>query len=97
MPAAYLISESEVTDPALMQEYSEKAGPTIAPYGGELIASTTDVAHMDGIWKPPRVVIIRFPSMEKAKAWYNSSAYQAVVHMRFRAANSSVFFVEGVD
>ena len=97
MPAAYLVSHSEVHDPALMQEYAKLAGPTSGPYGGELLASSTEVAHMDGAWKPSRLVIFRFPSMEKAKAWYNSPEYQAIVDMRLKAAHSSLVFVEGVD
>ena len=97
MPAAYLISESDVTDPDLMQEYSEKAGPSVAAHDGELIAATTNVAHMDGMSKPPRIVIIRFPSMERAKEWYNSPEYQAALPLRFRACNSSVYFVEAVE
>ena len=97
MPAAYLISESLVTDQALMDEYGEKAGPSVAAYDGELIAASTDIAHMDGMWKPPRVVMIRFPSMERAKEWYNSPGYQAVLPLRFRASESSVYFVEAVE
>ena len=97
MPAAYLISESQVTDQALMDEYAEKAGPSVAAYGGELVAATTNVAHMDGMSKPPRIVIIRFESMERAKEWYNCAEYQAVLPMRFRASNSSVYFVEGIE
>ena len=97
MPAAYLISTSEVTDPELMQEYVEKAGPTSGPFGAELLAATTEVAHMDGTWQPSRVVLFRFPSMEKAKAWYNSPEYQAIVDMRLKAAESSLIFVEGAD
>ena len=97
MPAAYLISESQVTDQALMDDYGQKAGPSVAAYDGELIAATENVAHMDGMSKPPRIVIIRFPSMERAKEWYNSPEYQAVLPMRFRACNSSVYFVEGVE
>lgn len=97
MPAAYLISESQVFDQALMDEYAEKAGPSVAAHDGELIAATTNVAHMDGMSKPPRIVIIRFPSMERAKEWYESPDYQAVLPMRFRASNSSVYFVEAVE
>ena len=52
---------------------------------------------MDGMNKPPRVVIIRFPSMDRAKEWYNCAEYQAVLPMRFRACNSSVYFVEAVE
>ena len=97
MPAAYLISESQVTDQALMDEYAEKAGPSVAAHDGVLIAATANVAHMDGMSKPPRIVMIRFPSMERAKEWYNSPEYQAVLPMRFRAANGSVYFVEAVE
>ena len=38
MPAAYLISESQVTDQALMDEYAKKAGPSVAAHDGELVA-----------------------------------------------------------
>ena len=41
--------------------------------------------------------MIRFPSMEKAKEWYNCPEYQAVLPMRFRASNSSLYFVEAVE
>ena len=97
MPAAYLVSTSEVHDSELMQDYVEKAGPTGGPYGAELLASTTEVAHMDGSWTPSRVVIFRFPSMERAKAWYNSPEYQAIVDMRLKAAESSLILIEGAD
>lgn len=97
MPAAYLVSTSEVKDQELMQDYAEKAGPTIGPYGAELLAATTEVAHMDGSWKPSRVVLFRFPSMERARAWYNSPEYQAIVDMRLKAAESSLIFIEGAD
>ena len=97
MPAAYLVSTSEVKDQELMQDYAEKAGPTIEPYGAELLAATTEVAHMDGSWKPSRVVLFRFPSMERARAWYNSPEYQAIVDMRLKAAESSLIFIEGAD
>ncbi len=97
MTAAYLIAESEITDPELMQSYAEKAGPTVEAHGGTLIAGGAEIAHMDGMWKPPRVLVFRFPSMAAAKAWYNSPEYQAVLPMRFKAANSSLIFVEGAD
>ena len=36
--AAYFIAQYVVKDPALYGEYQQGAGPTIAKYGGELVA-----------------------------------------------------------
>ncbi len=93
MGLAYLIAESDVTDAELMQSYAEKARETFEEYGGKFVAGGNEVAHMDGLWKPPRVVIISFPSMESAKAWYSSPEYQELLPMRYRAANSSLIFI----
>lgn len=100
--AAYLFAGNDVTDLAKMKQYVEAAGPTLAPYGAKLLAPAVPhlatggpVVHREGSFKPSRVVIIEFPSMEKALAWYNSPAYQAVIKLRLEGSVGSLFFVEG--
>ncbi len=96
--AAYLIGKSTVTNPALMEEYVNKAGPTLAGTDAKLLVSgECEIAHMDGDWKPDRLVIIEFPSMAAAKEWYHSPAYQEIAHMRLEASEGGLVFVEGVD
>ena len=48
---------------------------------------------------PPRArtVMLEFPSIEKAKTWYNSLEYQSVGGMRHQASEGRGFVVEGLD
>jgi len=101
--AAYLIAGNDVTDLATMKKYCEAAGPTLAPFEGKLLAPDMDhiatggkIVHSEGPWKPKRVVVIEFPSMEKALAWYKSPAYQAIIGLRLQASVGSLLFAEGV-
>ena len=45
----------------------------------------------------PRVVVLRFPTMEKAKAWHNSAEYEGPKELRHASANARMIVVEGVD
>jgi len=100
--AAYLIAGNEVTNPESMQKYVDAVGPTLAPYKAELLAPMPDqlvmggtVVHREGDFKPSRVVIVKFPDMETAQAWYDSPEYQAVVGFRLDGSEGSLFFAEG--
>ena len=100
--AAYLIAGNDVTDPESMQKYIEGVGPTLEPYGAELLAPMPEdlvmggkVVHREGDFKPSRVVVVKFPSMEKAQAWYDSPEYQAVVGFRLAGSEGSLFIAEG--
>ena len=83
--AAFFIAQYQVTDAALYGEYSAGAGPTLKQYGAELIAFDSAAEPIEGDAPGPQTVIIRFESTEAAKAWYNSSEYQAVVGKRLAA------------
>ncbi len=81
--AAYLIVEHSITDPEKFEEYRIKVGPMIARHGGRYL--TKGGAHKfpeGGHWKPERVVIIEFPSMEALNAWYGSPEYQPLIVLR---------------
>ena len=83
--AAYFIAQYVVNDPALYGEYGAGAGPTVAQYGGEVIAFDVAAETMEGEPPGPQTVIIKFEDADKAKAWYNSDEYQAVVGKRLQA------------
>ncbi|WP_432838477.1 DUF1330 domain-containing protein [Dactylosporangium sp. CA-092794] len=44
-----------------------------------------------------RVVIIRFPSVERAKAWYHSPEYTELREQRLRAASGPLLLTAGLD
>jgi len=83
--AAFFIAQYQVNDTSLYQEYSAGAGPTLAAHGAELVAYDVAAETIEG--QPPgaQTVIIKFETAEKAKAWYNSDDYQAVVGKRLAA------------
>ncbi len=68
--AAYLIVQVEVTDPDTFEEYRKQVPGTLAAYGGEYIVRGGEMEIFEGEWPIPRLVIIRFASMEQARKWY---------------------------
>ena len=95
MPA-YIIANIEITDPALYDEYRKGVPATIARHGGRFIARGGPTASLEGAFVPKRIVIIEFPSMQAAKAWYASPEYAPLLALRQRASNGDLFAVEGV-
>ena len=95
-PPAYVIAEVEVTDPANMQKYGEKVPETLARFNHHYVVRSNKIQALEG--EPPKggVVVIAFDSAEKARAWYDSPAYEAIRPIRQGAAKSRIFIVEGV-
>lgn len=85
--AHFFIAQYEVKDGPLYAEYQGGAGPTLAQYGGELVAFDVAAETMEGTAPGPQTVIIKFESADAAKRWYNSSEYQAVVGKRLQATD----------
>ena len=83
--AAYFITQYQVNDAALYAEYGAGAGPTVAQYGGEVLVFDVAAETIEGEAPGPQTVVIKFDSTDAAKAWYESSEYQAVVGKRLSA------------
>ena len=94
--AAYLVVDIDVTDPAQFEEYKKLAPAAIAKYGGRYIIRGGAYEVIEGNWKPQRVTIVEFDSMEKGKAFYNSPEYQAAIKARKGAANMKMLLVQGI-
>lgn len=94
--AAYLIFQRDkTTDAAELKTYSGLAGATMAGhkatphvvYGPHEVLEGADIEG---------VVVLSFPTMEEAKAWYNSDAYTAARQHRFKGAEYRVVLVQGL-
>ena len=70
--AAYVIAEVNVTDPKLYDDYRKMVPPTVEKYGGRFIVRGGAVESKEGGWTPPRIVVLEFPSMERARAAHES-------------------------
>lgn len=92
-PAIY-VSEFEVTDPDGMKPYSANVENSFASFGGRYIVRGGGVVSQEGT-PSKRIVMIEFPSMAQALAWYDSPAYAQLKPIRHRYATSRVYTVQG--
>ena len=94
--AAYLIADIDVTDPEAYTEYRRTVGSSIAAFNGRFLARGGATVTLEGNWKPKRLVIVEFPSMDRLQAWYDSPEYAPALALRQRASVSSLVMTEGV-
>ncbi len=94
--AAYLVVDIEITNPAQFEEYRKLAPAAIAKYGGRYIIRGGAYEVLEGEWKPQRLTIVEFDSMEKAKAFYASPEYGAAKKARAGAAKFKALLVQGI-
>jgi uncharacterized protein (DUF1330 family) len=95
MPA-YFIVDNEVTDSAAFEEYGKQAPITVEKYGGRFLVRGGQIQTLEGDWRPKRIVVTEFPSIEQARRWYDSEEYRPLKVLRSRSARGSVILVEGV-
>jgi uncharacterized protein (DUF1330 family) len=94
--AAYVIVEIEVVDPVGYEEYKELAGASVKKYGGKYIVRGGATEVLEGDWKPKRIVLLEFESMQRARDWLNCEEYCEPRKMRHRTARTNMILVEGV-
>ena len=95
MPA-FVIVEIEVRDPEAY-ETSRSLGPTsLDAYGGKFIARGGATENLEGDWAPERIVVLEFPSLERARQWWGSPEYRDAKAIRMRAARTRMIATDGV-
>ena len=98
MPAAYLIVESQITDPEAFKRYMAAAPEAVKAFGGEYLVRGGRMQVLEGDWQPPRLTVLRFASFDEARAMYDSPAYVKARSLRMGVtACFNMVLVEGVD
>ena len=93
---AYVIADVTVTDPATMDEYRKQVPATVAKYGGRFLVRGGAHQTVEGEWKPTRLVVLEFPTMDAARRWYDSEDYREPKALRLRSGRTNLVMVEGV-
>jgi len=96
MPA-YLIVETDITDPEQYEQYKAASPGAIAAAGGRFLVRGGEMTVLEGDWQPKRLVLIEFDDLETAKRFYESEEYRAAMKLREGAANLNMVAVQGVD
>lgn len=99
MTAYCLFDNIEVTDPQRLAEYASRVGEIVARHGARYLATGGRVEVIEGSPTLHQPVLIEFPSLTDAHAWYNAPDYQELKQLRHSAVRTTAVFFEtpGVD
>lgn len=95
MPAYAIFIRDSLRDQAEFDIYAPKAGASTACHPVTPRAFYGAVETLEGL-NVEGAVILEFPTMADARAWYDSPAYQDALKHRKAAGDYRVFLVEGV-
>ncbi len=95
--SAYIIAEVKVHDAKLYEEYRGQVQATLDAYGGRFRVRGGKTELLEGDWSPPRLVVLEFPSMDDARAWWSSTEYAGPKALRQRSAVTQMILAEGAD
>jgi uncharacterized protein (DUF1330 family) len=94
MPKGYILITEDVHDPAGMVEYAKLAGKAMA--GSTLLSFDQKPEVLEGDWHGSQTVLLEFDSVDAAREWYHSDAYQEAVKLRQAAANCNGVILHGL-
>ena len=96
MPA-YMIVRVNISDMDQYRQYMQLTPPIVEKYGGRFIVRGAEKHILEGPDVPERIVVVQYPDVESALAFYNSPEYQAAIQVRADAAEASFVVMEGVE
>lgn len=94
---AYFILEIDVHDVEGMKPYLAQAEATLTPFASTPLVNGGTADAIEGDAPRGKIVVLRFGSIELARAWYASPAYREVLPYRLEAATNRAYFVEGLE
>jgi uncharacterized protein (DUF1330 family) len=98
MPYGYLLVTMNVSDPERYKQYMAEAPAAVKAFGGEYMVRGGKHETLEGEWNPHRIAVLRFPSYEKAKAFYQDQHYQQIRQKRLGATEYfNMVLVEGFE
>jgi uncharacterized protein (DUF1330 family) len=97
MPKGYVILTEAIRDRAGMDAYGEAAAPSMVGRNVSVIAVDRDPEVLEGEWHGDQTVVLEFESVEAARDWYTSAAYQAALPLRQAAADCNAVIISGFE
>jgi uncharacterized protein (DUF1330 family) len=94
--AAYLIVRMHADDPSLLKPYQAATPAIVAKYGGKFLVRGGQTVSLEGPEESRRIVVIEFPSLAEAEAYYRSPEYTEAHKLREGVAEAEFIAVAGV-
>jgi uncharacterized protein (DUF1330 family) len=96
MPAYAVAHLQDVHVGPEIVEYIRRIDETLAPFGGRFLIHGGPVEVLEGAWSGD-LIVIAFPSRDRARAWYASPAYRRILPLRTGNSKGDTFFIDGVS
>ncbi|OHV06399.1 hypothetical protein C1Y40_00709 [Mycobacterium talmoniae] len=93
MPKGYVILTEAIKDPEGMKAYAQAAGAAMGP--ASILSVDTAPQVIEGDWHGDQTVVLEFESVDAARAWYESEAYQKAAKLRQAAADCNAVILSG--
>jgi uncharacterized protein (DUF1330 family) len=94
--SAYVVVQVDIKDPVRYADYKEMVPASLEKYGGKFLVRGGKTHTMEGGWAPKRFVLVEFPTVEQAKAWWDSPEYRAARDLRQATSDSQLIIAEGI-
>ncbi len=94
-PKGYVILTEAIKDPEGMKAYAQAAGAAMS--GATILAVDTAAKVVEGTWHGDQTVMLEFESVDAARAWYESEAYQKAAKLRQAAADCNAVIISGFE
>jgi uncharacterized protein (DUF1330 family) len=94
--SAYVVVQVDVKDPLRYEAYKSLVPASLAKYGGRFVVRGGRTETLEGTWSPKRFVMVEFPDVERAKAWWASADYAEAKALRQATSHTEMIVVEGV-
>jgi uncharacterized protein (DUF1330 family) len=95
LPSAYVLANVDVRDAGAYEEYKRLSTIAMKAHGAEVCVRGGATEVLEGDWTPDRVVLLKFPSKEQAKRFYDSPEYLAARKAREGIAVMRMVLIEG--
>jgi uncharacterized protein (DUF1330 family) len=94
--SAYVVVQVDVKDPVRYEDYKGLVPASLAKYGGRFVVRGGRTETLEGTWSPKRFVMLEFPDIERARAWWGSAEYAEAKALRQATSHTEMIVVEGV-
>jgi uncharacterized protein (DUF1330 family) len=93
--SAYVVVQVEIKDPVRYEDYKKLVPPSLEKFGGRFLVRGGKTETLEGTWSPKRFVIVEFPNVERAKAWWASEEYAEAKALRQATSSTEMILAEG--
>jgi uncharacterized protein (DUF1330 family) len=85
--SVYVVGQIKIIDFEKWLQYKNQVGDTLKPYGGSILFRGEVADSFVGVCEYPEIVAIEFDSIDIAKSWFKSEAYQKIASIRKESAD----------